>query len=112
MTKVWGIEEKEFFVLVEELNRFNKNKRVFATQVFLKDSVWYALVYYDDYSDGGKTDFANKSSNSTSNSPVTFKPATDKQKNLLKKLGFKGDVSKLSKSEAFKLLNENLPKKK
>jgi len=45
MSKVWGIQEKEFFSLIKKLNEFYKNKFIIATQVFHGD-VWSAIVYY------------------------------------------------------------------
>ena len=39
-------------------------------------------------------------------------PASDKQKELLKRMNYPHDVEKLSKSEAYRLISENLPKKK
>ena len=47
----------------------------------------------------------------TTSSPIP-KLATEPQIKTLKKLGYKEDTSKLTKSEAFKILNQMLPKKR
>jgi len=117
MTKVLGIKEPDFFKLVKRMNEFNSKNQVFATQVFPIESenLWYALIYYESMSQG-KNNFAKDTSfqkPSSSPAPI-FKPASKEQIDLIKKLSNRFpelkevNYSKLSKSDAFKLINSRV----
>lgn len=121
MTKVYGIQTDDFDDLVKKLNEFNDTNKVYATQVFQQEKVdrddsaftlWSVLIYYEDQNHKQRKNIPNHPTSFQNSSPAIFKPATDSQKKLLKKLEYEGDMSKLSKSDAFKLLNKMLPKKK
>lgn len=107
MSKVLGIQEESFFKLVERMNAFNAKNKVIATQVFpprnsenYEDS-WYALVYYEDSNSQRKESDSTKA---TSFQPSSggFIPPTKRAVDYLVSLGFKGNTSKMSKSEVWK----------
>ena len=99
MAKLFGLNGVSFNELVDTINNYNSNYKVLATQVFRdeQENCWYALIYYEG-------ELKNEEQ------PKKVSLATESQKNLLKKLGVKFPED-LTKSEAFKLLNEKLPKK-
>lgn len=101
MSKVLGIQEKNFFKLVERMNKFSENNKVIATQVFPKpdEDFWYALIYYDNQSERANP-YPQKSSKE-----VKDAPATQGQLDFLKRLGYKGTLN-LSKKEAWRLAEE------
>ena len=103
MSKVWGIQEGDFFKLVNLMNEFNSKNRVYATQVFQRGIEWFALIYYDEQGkDKGKPYSQPPSPDSNINNEV---PATKKALNFLKGLGYKGDMN-LTKSECWRLTQE------
>src|SRR3990167_2865283 len=74
MSKVWGIQEGDFFKLVNLMNEFNSKNRVYATQVFQRGIEWFALIYYDEQGkDKGKPYSQPPSPDSNINNEV---PAT------------------------------------
>ena len=106
---------KTFEDLVRQMNEFEKEQKgIYASNIFPPSPFsenWYSCMFYNPQI---KEDA--KSSNTPSSGATTPKPfltnspelklATQKQVDLLKKLGYNKDTTKLSKQEAFQLLNE------
>ena len=95
MSKIYVIQAKDEFELVKKVNEFTKD--IFATQPIQKsDGSWVAFVYYND--------IPNKQEKIDESGSIQtregFKPATQKQKDYLKKLGYQENLEKLTKLKA------------
>ena len=103
---------KTFEDLVRQMNEFEKEQKVFATNLFPPtpfSELWYGASFYNpqikEDAKSSKPEDGKVMTSTSDNSP-SLKLASDKQKSLLLKLGWKGNINKLTKFEAFKLLNE------
>ena len=107
MTKITGIKEVDFDKFIQRLNE--ADEYAVATQTHHKDGIWYAIIYHKQ----GESPITARSSKEAITSPLfsTHPPATKSQITALKKHGYKGDTSKLTKQEAYKLIKEGVKKK-
>ena len=115
MNKIYGIKHSNFDEFIKQINEFNQSNNVFATQIYPdfdnpSKTIWYAVIYYETQQDSKKvTSFQGNVEGEIKTSPNP--KASDKQINYLKKLGYKGDTSKLTSKEAYieiKKLTEQL----
>lgn len=125
-TKVFGIEAGSLSELVNEMNKFSKGRKVFATQTHISSGIFYAFLYYeyDNQLSNEKPRILNKDNvgayfGKPNNSPKptesdNFVPATAKQVySLVKNYGYKKeDAQKLSVKEAYQIISEKKGRKK
>lgn len=112
-TKTHGIRDSNFEELIKKLNEFSKENNVIATQTHQHQLTgeWFAIVYYNQ---GERLTFAKATSfqkPSPSGNPKTPEkedntPATEIQISFLKKNKYMGNISNLTKYEAWELINK------
>lgn len=45
-TKVFGIQEKDFYQFIKKINKFYEEHEVFATQTFINGGIYCAVIYF------------------------------------------------------------------
>ena len=104
-------KSRTFEELIRQMNEFEKEQKIFATNLIPPSpfsEYWFGASFYSPQI---KEDAKTSNTPSSGDKPYLTKSpepklATQKQVDLLKKLGYNKDTTKLSKQEAFQLLNE------
>ena len=106
----YGIIAESFEELITKMNNFEKNKEVFASQVYpirvetQGNLRWYGIIYFKNLNQSKKEFFESKQGNKI--------PITEAQQNFIKlnekKLKERGfDINNIqSKEDAFKIIKE------
>jgi len=117
-TKVFGIQEKDFYQFIKKINEFYITHRVFATQTHNKNGTSFAVIYFDVQGKravltipdkGQETPFDRSHAVQTVHSPAFLSP---KQKNVLLKAKYsEEDIKKMTQKEANDILDNILGKR-
>ena len=52
-TKVFGINDTDFFQFIKKINEFYSSHGVFATQTHLSNGMWFAIIYFESEAKNG-----------------------------------------------------------
>jgi len=105
MKRVEVINAKDEWDLVRQINEKSKTIDIFATQpIQKKNGEWSCFIWFNTENSSISPYKAHTSNKMTIKDPNS--PVTEKQKYFLKKIGYEGDFSTLTKLEASKMIKE------
>ena len=103
--KIKILKDKTPEGIAEQIESFCRQNKVFASPIVYAKSQFVSFAYYEEskYLNNEKKPFQKKPFTGKINNPNSL--ATDNQINKLKTLGYKDDVSKLTKGKASEIIN-------